>query len=259
MPESLVRVLLRRRLIITPGYESSIPEETVEKYRAFLQSRGIGLEGKHILDFGYGGSLGVATALLKAGAARVTVCDHLPPVDIHMNDALLSSYPEYLDNKDGVVIPRPEWISTFHGDIRHLPTGLSLGPYDLIISSSVYEHLDDVDGITAALAGVLKTGGYALAYIDLRDHYFKYPFEMLRFSEKAWKTWLNPTSNLNRFRFDQYRAVFNRYFSENEFVVVERDEGSFSTAKSRIRPEFLTGNDEVDAITFITVLSKKGG
>ena len=45
-----------------------------------------------------------------------------------------------------------KWIKAYHGDIRSIPDTERLGPFDLIVSSSVYEHLDDVDGITAALS-----------------------------------------------------------------------------------------------------------
>ena len=110
----------------------------------------------------------------------------------HIDDSLLPEYSQYLESKANLVVPKPELITVFHGDIRTVPDSIRLGPFDLIISSSVYEHLDDVDGITAALSRLLKPSGHFVAYIDLRDHFFKYPFEMLCYSTTIWKKWLNP-------------------------------------------------------------------
>ena len=84
---------------------------------------------------------------------------------------------------------------------------------DLVLSTSVYEHLDDVDGITQALAKLTAPDGAQLHFVDLRDHYFKYPFEMLKFSEAVWRNFLNPTSNLNRFRLPDYRRIFEKLFT----------------------------------------------
>ena len=68
------------------------------------------------------------------------------------------------------------------------------------------------DGITHALAGLTAAGGLNIHFVDLRDHFFRYPFEMLHYSEAAWRRWLNPTSNHNRYRVWDYRRVFEAAF-----------------------------------------------
>ena len=83
---------------------------------------------------------------------------------------------------------------------------------DMVLSSSVYEHLDDVEGITGALADLTRPDGLQIHYVDLRDHFFRYPLEMLRFSESTWRTWLNPSSNHNRYRLWNYRNAFEACF-----------------------------------------------
>ena len=154
-------------------------------------------------------------------------------------------------------MPKPEWITVYHGDIRTVPDSIRLGPFDLVVSSSVYEHLDDVDGITAALSRFLKPSGHFVAYIDLRDHYFKFPFEMLCYSTKIWKKWLNPTSNLNRYRIWDYRNIFNRYFKDNQINILERDLEHFNAVKNRIRQEFKSGNESQDSVVSIVVISSQ--
>lgn len=257
LPEGMARTLLRKGIIIRPGLETREPNLAVARYSAYLAEQGLTFTGQHVLVFGYGGSLAVAVELLQAGCKHVTVCDLYPPANRHLNDSLMPEYEKYLQMEGGVVSARTEWITTYHGDIRKVPESIQLGPFDMVVSSSVYEHLGDVDGITKALVSLLKPTGYSLAFIDLRDHYFTYPFEMLCYSNQVWKNWLNPTCNLNRFRVRDYRRVFGKYFRENKYIVLEREEAKFAKIKHHIRPEFLTGDEKEDTVTLMAVISKE--
>jgi len=112
-----------------------------------------------------------------------------------------------------------------------------------------------VEGITAALAKLTAAQGCHLHFIDLRDHYFKLPFEMLAYSESVWKNFLNPTSHLNRFRVADYRRAFASQFEDVEITVLQRQAAEFRLARPRLRPEFLTGDEAVDAVTLIALFS----
>ncbi|MCE7860008.1 MAG: hypothetical protein DYG86_09510 [Chloroflexi bacterium CFX2] len=100
-------------------------------------------------------------------------------------------------------------------------------------------------------------GGIHLHFVDLRDHFFKYPFEMLKYSEKTWRNFLNPTSNLNRYRLNDYKRVFEANFVKVEITVLERLMEEFRKAKDKIHAEFKTGKDDVDAITLIHVIARE--
>jgi hypothetical protein len=126
---------------------------------------------------------------------------------------------------------------------------------DLVLSSSVYEHLDDVDGITHALRILTNNQGKHVHFVDLRDHYFRYPFEMLTYSIKTWRNLLNPTSNLNRLRIPQYESIFHKYFSDVRIIIKETNIDSFHKTQPRIRKEYLSGDDRVDAATKIVIES----
>ena len=112
-------------------------------------------------------------------------------------------------------------MTLLESDIREIQSSEKVEPVDIVLSSSVYEHLDDVEGITRALAGLTKPDGIQIHFVDLRDHFFKYPFEMLRFSESAWRNWLNPSSNHNRYRLWDYRRVFESCFEQVEIEVLD--------------------------------------
>ena len=250
LPERLTRFLLRRGLVIRPGLETREPAAAAARYRAALEARGRSLNGKRVLVFGYGGNFAVGAELLRAGASHVVLLDRFAPPDDRRNRELVRTYPDYFRLQNGQVKTVDTFLTLIHDDVKNVKTSKKL---DAVLSTSVYEHLDDVDGLTAALASLTDPDGIHIHYVDLRDHYFKLPFEMLTFSERTWKRWLNPTSNLNRFRLRDYRRVFETYFAEVDIVVLERDPAAFARARSRIRPEFLTGDAAHDAATLIEV------
>ena len=256
MPESFARFLLKRRWIIRPGLESSDPFAAVEQYIKGLSIYGKSINGKRVLVFGYGGRFAVGVELLRKGAAHVVLCDHFVLLDKERNLELLSKYSDYLEIENDNVKPRSEFITLLHGDIRDDKIQKRIQEVDYVLSTSVYEHLDDVDGITHALAKLTTPQGVHLHFVDLRDHYFKLPFAMFAYSERFWKNFLNPTSNLNRFRLTNYRDVFDAYFQKVNITVLQRQEDEFRVARSRIRAEFLTGDETVDSVTLIHVFAE---
>ena len=257
LPERLTRFLLLHSIIIRPGLETSDPQAAINRYIEVLKSRSDTLNGKRILVFGYGGRFDLGLALLDAGAEHVVLCEKYAPSDDSHNVTLLPKYDSYLFLDDGQPRPRLERMSLLQADIRDVHPSLDFPQFDLIVSSSVYEHLDDVDGITRALAALTKPNGVQIHYVDLRDHFFKYPFEMLHYSEKIWYGFLNPTSHHNRFRLWDYRSVFEKYFENVEIQVLERDEAAFEKAHLRVRPEFVSGNLQDDSVTLILVIASR--
>lgn len=254
MPEALVRILLLRGWIIQPGLETSAPQLAVSRYGEVLGQKGYPLKGRRVLVFGYGGRFDIGLGLLEAGASHVVLCDPLAPPDDRHNLSLAADYGQYFSLEGRRARPRPEYITLLSEDVRTTARA-GLAPFDAIVSNSVFEHVDDVPGVTRALAALTRPDGVQLHFIDLRDHYFKYPFEMLTFSERVWKRWLNPTSNLNRHRLEDYRRIFANYFRDVEVTVLERDEERFNRVRARIRPQFLSGDPDVDSATVIRVLA----
>ena len=254
MPERLTRFLLRRGLVIRPGLETREPASAVARYREALGVRGASLNGKRVLVFGYGGNFAVGAELLRAGASHIVLLDRFAPPDDRRNRELVRVYPDYFSLRGEQVVNNETFITLIHGDVKNVRVEEK---FDLVLSTSVYEHLDDVDGLTAALASLTRPDGIHIHYVDLRDHYFKLPFEMLKFTEGMWKRWLNPTSNLNRFRLRDYQRVFEKYFSDVTIHVLEREPESFALARNQIRPEFLTGDDAHDTVTLIEAVASK--
>jgi SAM-dependent methyltransferase len=251
LPEKLVRALLLRNIIIRPGLETNHPLAAVQRYADVLSTRGRSFHGARVLVFGYGGRFDIGFGVLKAGAAHVILCDKYAPPDEAHNRRMFGAEEKYFYMERQGLRPRSEWITLLHEDIREV----QIDPVDIVISSSVYEHLEDVEGITRALARLTRPDGIQIHYVDLRDHFFKYPFEMLRFSESTWRGWLNPSSNHNRYRLWDYRRTFEACFQTVEIEILSREEEAFRKLMPRIRPEFVSGNIEEDAVGLIQVVA----
>lgn len=257
LPEKLVRALLLRNIIIHPGLETDNPFAAVKRYVDVLSERGLSFHEKRVLVFGYGGRFDIGFGLLKEGAAHVILCDKYAPTDEAHNQRMFSAEEKYFVVESRGLRPRSEWMSLLESDIRDVQASGEIEPVDIVISSSVYEHLDDVEGITRALAGLTKPDGIQIHYVDLRDHFFKYPFEMLRFSESTWRHWLNPSTNHNRYRLWNYRSAFEACFGQVEIKILTRAEEAFRKVMPRLRPEFISGNMDEDAVGVIRVVASK--
>jgi SAM-dependent methyltransferase len=256
LPERIVRFLLLRSLVIRPGLETQDPPAAVRRYVDLLAERNDSLRGKRVMVFGYGGRFDMGASLLDAGAGSVVLCERFAPPDDSHNRSLLPRYSEYLVVEGERVRPRGDRITLLEADIREV-NPQSLGPVDLVISNSVYEHVDDVEGITRALAALTRPDGLQIHFVDLRDHFFKYPFEMLRYSRRVWYGWLNPSSNHNRYRIWDYRRAFEAAFRQVELTVLARDEAAFQRALPGIKPEFRSGDLADDSVTLLRVIASR--
>ena len=260
LPAPVMRFLMRQRWFVRPGLETSAPSAAVERYERLLHTTGRDWPGSTVFLLGYGGFLGVAVEILRRGAAHVVLYDPFAPLDHARNATLLPQYARYLMPQNGQVLPQPRSMTLLPTlDLDEALNGHAIPPLDLVLSSSVYEHIaaEALERTTRTLAQRTAPTGLHVHFIDLRDHFFKYPFQMPTFSEEVWHRWLNPPSNLNRWRVNDYRALFQRHFAEVAIHVLERDVMRFRQVRAHIRPEFLTGEEAVDAVTQIAVVAQQ--
>jgi SAM-dependent methyltransferase len=251
LPGRLVHQLLHRGLIIRPGMETSAPAAAVDRFMVQIQAAGQTVAGRRILIFGYGGRFDVAVSLLKAGAGHVVLVDpYATPLAVSPDLAATSN--PFLAVCGSTPVPAPEWLTVVHAPLStYLSSG---GPKcDLILSNSVLEHVGDMEEAVMQLAQATAPGGQHFHFVDLRDHFFRYPFEMLCYSEQVWRRFLNPGSNLNRLRVWDYERLFSLRFQHVSVEVRSSDLPAFRAIRARIRPEFLSGDDERDAVTQILI------
>lgn len=248
MPNWIAHRLLERNLIIRPGMETSAPAAAIRRFMDAIDDAREKVAGRRILIFGYGGRLEVALDLLRSGARHVVLVDpYVRPVPLPA--ARVKDNP-FLEISGSNAFPSAEWLTIVHAPLRqYLSDGGA--PVDMVLSNSVLEHVGNMAATVADLASATAPGGQHFHFVDLRDHFFKYPFEMLCYSEHAWRRFLNPGSNLNRLRIWDYEGLFSSHFPRVTTQVLQTDVPRFRAARARIRSEFLRGDEDRDATTHI--------
>ena len=256
LPDRVVRQMLARRIVIKPGLETTDPAAAIQRFLDAIAAAGTGIAGRRVLVFGYGGSYGVGLGLLQAGARHVVLVDPYAEPVRAVNLGFAAGSP-YLTVVNGEARPVAEFLTVIDAPLgAYLARGGA--PVDIVLSNSVLEHVGDVAGTVPELARATAPGGRHFHFVDMRDHFFKYPFEMLCHSERVWRGVLNPGSNLNRLRAWDYERIFRASFSRVTIEPLAADLPALRTVRHRIRPEFLTGEDGRDAVTRIFVRASAG-
>ncbi len=251
-PAPIVHWMMGHNIGVQSGLETRDAQAAVNRYLDALALWGLGVRGARVLILGYGGYFGSAVELLKRGAQHVVLLDPYALKKRHANLVLAKEAEPYIFIKNGEVSPNPASITLVH-DTAEAYQNKCAEALDLVLSSSVYEHLENPRQVTKSLAALAKFSGAHVHFIDLRDHLFRYPFEMLCCSEKTWRRFLNPPSNLNRLRIWDYEAIFRDIFERCELEIIELALDAFRKTRSRISPTFLSGEENRDAAAKILV------
>lgn len=256
-PRPIVRLALAEGWGIRPGLETRRPSEAKARYLQALQRTHHSLEGARVFVLGYGGSFGLGVSLLQAGASHVILQDPYAPMWDRINREVAADAGPFLHVNQQHVIPNPRWITVVRQQVDEY--AVDADRVDLVLSSSVFEHVKQPAEVAAALSRLTEPNGLNLHIVDLRDHYFRYPFEMLCHSERTWNRFLNPPVNLNRYRLRDYQSAFAQSFGEVECQILESDLPAFRQASHRVRTEFKSGDESQDSATKIMVLASLPG
>ena len=216
------------------------------------------LEEKVVLEFGGGKSNWVGLGFLALGFQKL-ICierfldrfniesmrDKEQRIKEYLNEIQLSPTAESAFTEAGNAWTVNEKILLHKQDI--CKTGLDSESVDLVVSSSVLEHVDAVEASFRELRRILKRGGLMIHFIDLRDHFFAFPLEMLKYSERCWRRYLNPKGGFgqNRMRWHEYIALTEK----NNFKVVLAqtelfDENILEIERRYFADEYKTGKRE---------------
>jgi hypothetical protein len=245
LPEAIVSLLLKMNLILKPGLETANPQAAFDRYNKEILGHGRSVVDKNILIFGYGGYIGTAAEFIRHSARHVFVYDKFCKYDERKNSALLRGR--------GI---KPDAITIIDRDLRRHFSDQSANKMDIVVSSSVLEHVDTIEEEVEILTAITAPGGFHIHYIDLRDHFFKYPFAMLCFTEKSWITYLNPKENLNRLRMPDFQRCFAKFFRVVQCRIEESNVPAFQKISPRILPKFKCGDAAVDSATQIVIYAE---
>ena len=257
-PQWAVDGMLSRGFYLKPGRDTSAPQESVAAYVESLGRYGQSLAGQTVCVVGAGGGWAIGVHLLEAGAERVILQDPYAPERVwHTHRGLSAELLEkHMESTGGRWRPRRDNLQLVRAPLEEYAAA-DPASVDAICSNSVLEHVTDVENLVAAMALLLKPHGLTTHFVDLRDHCFRYPFEMLCYSRATWEGWLNASNTLNRLRRGDYESIFRRHFAHVEITTISSLPREFALAKPRIRSEFLTGDDTYDATAIIRIEARQ--
>jgi SAM-dependent methyltransferase len=244
--------------------DASLGEQDPEKYLSVWNDQFAkhhwGLGNKHVLEIGSGRYARSALRLVASGAYRVTLIDlYAVPPDDPMHRAMLVRDCASLGIDFDEALSRIEIMT---GNIVDLPVPEGDQKVDIVVSHSVLEHLRDPVSVMKCCCEWLKPGGRTHHIVDLRDHNlkFRYPFEMLTFSDRVWRRWLDLGGgfHLNRWRADDYLwAARESGFVDVRYDVLSRDNAALKPVLNRLDRRFRSMPEEVLAILTISLFGRK--
>ncbi len=204
---------------------------------------------RRILEVGIGGTNSSAYEAAARGATSAVAFEPFVALDASLDTGLLTECAQRHALPAETIAARVSRTA-------------SLGPLaeasvDLVLSNSVLEHVSDMDALTRELVRVLAPGGAMLHLVDYRDHFFRFPYHHLLWSDAMWDRWLNP-GDLPRWRIRDHVECFERHGLHVEILRAAPIDAEFAKVRQRIHPRF-GGYDEFALSTAFGVLYLTAG
>jgi len=258
VPKGILFAITKRRG--DGNLEEEVPDDCLNSWAAQFKKRQWTFAGKQVLEIGSGRYARFALQMLAAGARKVTLIDpYALPLKQPVHLAMLVGDCAKLGLNCDDVLSRIDVVSC---DITALPTPSLDDRADLAISYSVLEHVRDPEAVLKSCWCWLRPGGVTHHIIDLRDHSlrFRYPFEMLTFSDRLWSRWLDLGGgfHLNRWRAPDYvHAAQTAGFVNVGYEGLSKDEKALKEILPRLQPRFRSIPKEILALLFISLYGQK--
>jgi SAM-dependent methyltransferase len=271
--------LIRRSLPSPIAYrllsnDSRHPEgfmETGLQYLDLLKAHNVNVAGAVAAESGPGTYGPAGLALLNAGAKKVLLQEpFLRRIDPDRLKSAVRKFWEFLGGRIPAALP---WENLFAGEGYHPDrvelqsvaahqTGCADNSIGLLVSCSVLEHIRDIPPVFREEFRILKPGGALLHLVDLRDHFFKYPFEMLTFSRFVWEKVLTSPGKgsgyQNRLRADDYMSLLKASgFVRCGMTVLAEDAEGCRKIKPRLHRDFQGKGGDVLAVARICLYAEK--
>lgn len=222
------------------------PQFIVDNYERFLQLKGFTCKGTSVLEVGSGRTNSTGYLLAGRGASRVFCYEPYADFDAAQDRRLLDQIVGHVGVNTDELAGRVTRISS-------LP--LAGGErVDLIVSSSVLEHVRNLQETFYKLRMALRQDGAMLHLVDYRDHFFKYPFHFLQFSQTVWNQLLDP-GDLPRWRLADHLRAFRELGFAVEVLEKRRDPSGFNKVSPYLAPEFDRTDPDID-VTYAAIFAK---
>ena len=220
---------------LLPGFRSNAGTQScarvVSLYDQHLTPK-LGVDWPHdrrILEVGIGATNSSAYEVAARGAAAAIAFEPFVPLDSPTDAALLAECATRHQQPATSIAAKVQRLT----DLASVPDA----SLDLILSNSVLEHVGDMTTLANDLRRILAPSGAMLHLVDYRDHFFRFPYHHLLWSEDTWQRWLNP-GDLPRWRIRDHIDAFERAGLRVEVLRASPLADEFSKVRDRIHPHF---------------------
>jgi SAM-dependent methyltransferase len=178
----------------------------MDDYRVVAEASGVGelVAGKRVLELGPGDTRAIAL-LAKQGGARSW--DGFDAFDIQSRDE------RYLDAIYAPIAGADAKRLLDDCRMHTSPETLrARGPFDVVLSRAVLEHVRDLDALFRVLASVVADDAVLVHKVDLRSHGVEHhhALDFLRFGDAAWRAMSSHVDLPNRERASHYATLAER-------------------------------------------------
>jgi SAM-dependent methyltransferase len=261
---------IARRLLSNDFLPQQILVDGAKRYLNATDNLNILIKGTTIAEIGPGAYNPAALAFLTRGAEKIFLVE--PFAKITNIAKLKNRISNMLANINTEPIFRTSIGSfinecSYYGRVKPVnghaeATSLPNESVDLIVSRSVLEHITNPSAAVKEQMRILKKGGTFIHFIDLRDHVFRWPFEMLTFSKETWEKILtNPKNGAgyqNRLRMDDWLNLFSHSaFTNIKTMVLSTNHKALDRIYSSLNGNFSSKNYETLCITKIMITGTK--
>jgi len=210
-----------------------------DDYQKYLGQPSSSIQGKRVLEVGFGDNIGVALKFIAGGASYVACLDKFyAKRDTEQERQIYSAlrdtldenskarFDEALDLTEGVRI-NPEKIKCIYGVDVETSEELANGPpFDLIVSRGAIQDIYEPEKAFAAMDRLLVPGGHMLHKIDLSDQgMFRdrkmHPMTFLTISETVYRLMANGSGRSNRKLISDYDAILKELGYEGELLITD--------------------------------------
>lgn len=213
-----------------------------QQYQDYLQYGQISahsIEGKRILELGFGDNVGVALRFLADGASHVACIDKFyskrdddqqrriyQRLRETLNETQRARFDQAVDLSSGIEI-NSEQLSCIYGfDVEDCDELSESEPFDLILSRAVIQDIYNPRPAFIAMDKLLRDGGFMLHKIDLSDQgMFRdnemNPLTFLTISESVYQRMATDSAISNRKLVNYYKALMSELRYDAKLLITD--------------------------------------
>jgi SAM-dependent methyltransferase len=238
MPHSLLARFGDRLPYYAASRNEFDPVPIVNRYVGHLGGEGRALADMNVLEIGVGATNSTAYEMAARGARRVLAFEPRAPFSLATDRALRRRIATAHGLDEDRLAEKVQRVTSLER--------IGSGDADLILSNSVLEHVSDPDSLFGLLVRVLSPGGLMLHMVDYRDHFFKHPYHLLRFSKPTWNRYLNP-GDLPGWRLYDHIRQFEASGCDVEVLEELHDADAFAKIASEVSADYDRDDPRISA------------